>query len=182
MRSVLLVARIMLLLAVSVTFTVNAAEPPKAEEYAVKSIFIFNFAKYTKWPVGAFPNTDSPLRLCITGDDSFLKVFDKLQGEYIQGRTVVIQHISNEADLTMCHILFIGTTEPERLRLVLASIRNRHILTIGDMPDFAKLGGIINLTRANNKIRFEINKKEEKNAGLQISSKLLQLARIIKSE
>src|SRR5947208_2904068 len=62
---------------------------------------------------------------------------------------------------------------------VILSVRALPILTIGDTPGFAKSGGMINLILENNRVRFEVNVKAAKDADLNISSRLLALARIV---
>jgi len=75
--------------------------------------------------------------------------------------------------------LFIGSSEAAHLEEVLQSTKNLPILTIGEMPGFAVRGGIINLTVEGNKVRFEVNIEAAKQANLNISSRLLALARIV---
>jgi len=52
-------------------------------------------------------------------------------------------------------------------------------LTIGETPGFARRGCIINLIVEENKARFEVNLDAAKPSDLNISSRLLALARII---
>jgi hypothetical protein len=47
------------------------------------------------------------------------------------------------------------------------------------MPDFARRGGIINFILEDDKVRFEINVEAAKQADINISSRLLTLAKII---
>ena len=78
-----------------------------------------------------------------------------------------------------CHLLFISDSEAESLAAILAALDDRPVLTVADMPNFARAGGIINLkTTGENKLRFEINTGTARRAGLKISSKLLNLAEI----
>ena len=55
------------------------------------------------------------------------------------------------------------------------------MLSIGDMDGFAERGGIINFRMRGNKIKFDINQEAAVRARLDLSSKLLQLARIVSS-
>ena len=48
------------------------------------------------------------------------------------------------------------------------------------MPGFAQAGGIIGFVTTNNKIKLQININAAKEAGLNISSKLLSVANILK--
>jgi hypothetical protein len=53
------------------------------------------------------------------------------------------------------------------------------VLTIGDVDQFAELGGMINLTTEDKRIRFEVNVQAIERAGLKAGSQLLRLARIV---
>jgi hypothetical protein len=56
------------------------------------------------------------------------------------------------------------------------------IVTIGETPGFAEECGIINFYLKSGKFRFEINIEASHRENLQISSKLLRLARIVNSQ
>ena len=53
------------------------------------------------------------------------------------------------------------------------------ILTVGETPRFIEQGGIVNFFLENGKVRFEINRSAAERSGLRISSRLLQLAKIV---
>ena len=65
---------------------------------------------------------------------------------------------------------------------IATGLKRSSTLTIGGTEGFATLGGIINLAIEGNKLRFEINPLAADRAGLKISSKLLNLARIVKEQ
>jgi hypothetical protein len=75
-------------------------------------------------------------------------------------------------------VLFIGRTESRRLGRILAALKGRNILTVGDMEGFSRDGGVIRFVVENNRIRFRINVDAADAAHLTISSKLLRLAQI----
>jgi len=53
------------------------------------------------------------------------------------------------------------------------------ILTVGETPGFAEHGGVIRFTVEDNRVRFEVNVDAAHQADLNISSRLLTLAKII---
>jgi hypothetical protein len=65
------------------------------------------------------------------------------------------------------------------MEAIVASAADRPILLVGNAPDFLDRGGMINFVVVNNRIRFDINVKNSHRAGLEISSKLLKVARTI---
>jgi hypothetical protein len=56
----------------------------------------------------------------------------------------------------------------------------RPILTIGETDRFLDDGGIISLTLAERRVRFDVSASEARRAGLRISPQLLNLARSIR--
>ncbi len=59
---------------------------------------------------------------------------------------------------------------------LLDDARSRPILTIGDDDRFLDDGGIIRLRVVEGRVRFDVNAAAAQQAGLRISSQLLQLA------
>ncbi len=152
---------------------------PAPREYLIKAVFLYNFAKFTTWPAESFPDPQAPLRLCILGEDAFGAAMESIEGKSIKGRPLAVIRIAQVADAVRCHILFISTSEEERLRAILGYLRERPILTISDMPNFAWAGGCINLKTVEDQIRFDINVDAANAADLRLSSKLLQLGNIV---
>jgi hypothetical protein len=55
-------------------------------------------------------------------------------------------------------------------------LRGRVTLTVADSPDAAQHGVALNMSVAKNKVSFEANLPAARDAGLNLSSKLLRLA------
>jgi len=174
----LVITTLMLLLGVACQ--ANAQDSTESSEYLVKAGFIYNFAKLVEWPSTAFAQPDSPIVIGIWGTDPFGPVIDHvLDGKRVNGRGFVVKRLKSLSDLKDCHILFVSSSEVAHLNEAIHLTRSMPVLTIGDMPGFARHGGIINLTLEDNKVRFEVNVDAAKEADLNISSRLLALAKII---
>jgi hypothetical protein len=146
----------------------------------IKAGFIYNFAQLVQWPTTAFSQQDSPIVIGILGTDPFGGIIDKvIQNKKLDGRNLVVKRLKRGTPFKDCNILFVSSSEAAHLEEVLQSAKGLPILTIGEMPGFAARGGIINLTVEGNKIRFEVNIEAAKQANLNISSRLLALARIV---
>jgi len=50
------------------------------------------------------------------------------------------------------------------------------ILTISDMDNFLEKGGMISLITTQNRIKFAINRKKAKDAGIEFRAQMLKLA------
>lgn len=154
-----------------------AAAAEISREYLIKAAFLYNFAKFTEWPAAAFAAADAPLTICVLGEDPFGAALDAINGKEIRGRTVATRRLSDTTAAAECHVIFISVSEQTRLAGILESLRDRPVLTVADMPEFARTGGIINLkTNNEDRIRFDINVGRAQQAGLRMSSKLLSLA------
>ncbi|NOZ67719.1 MAG: YfiR family protein [Deferribacteres bacterium] len=156
------------------------AESTTPREYLIKAGFLYNFAKFVEWPDDAFADKSIPLNLCILGRDPFGPALRSVEGETFMGRKLVVRRFSRLREIDNCHILFISSSEKKRLPAILARMKGKQILSVADMEGFARRGGIINLIKVKDRIRFEINVDAARRAGLKISSKLLNLATIIR--
>ena len=157
-----------------------AQDSEASSEYLIKAGYIYNFAKLVEWPATAFAQPDSPIVIGIIGNDPFGPIIDKvLEGKKVNGHPFLIKRLKATADVKECHILFIGSSLSSHVADTIRLTRGTHILTISEIPGFADRGGIINLTLEQNKVRFEVNVDAAKEADLNISSRLLVLAKVI---
>ena len=154
-----------------------SGQTPTSPEYQVKAVFLFNFAQFVDWPPKAFSEAQTPLVIGVLGEDPFGPYLDEtVRGEKVKDRPLVVQRYRRLGEIKTCHVLFISRSETDRLEQILASVKGRNILTVGDAEDFALRGGMIQLVTEKNKIRMRINLEAVKAAGLTISSKLLRVA------
>ena len=151
-----------------------------SSEYLIKAGFIYNFANLVQWPSNAFAQPDSPIVIGILGEDPFGTILDRvLEGKKVNGRAFRVKRLRAAPDLKECHIVFVSSSEMSRLAEAIHLVKGMPILTIGEIPGFARRGGIINLILEDNKVHFEVNVEAAKEADLNISSRLLALARIV---
>lgn len=149
-------------------------------EYQVKAVFLFNFTQFVEWPTYVFPEAQTPLIIGVLGEDPFGPYLDQtLRGEASKTHPLIAQRYRSIEEIQTCHILFISRSQRYRLQQVLASLKDKSILTVSDVPGFARQGGIIQFITQENKIRLRINVEAAKASGLRISSKMLRLAEIV---
>lgn len=149
------------------------------DEYAVKAAYLYNFAKYVEWPPGAFADPDAPLLICIAGDNPFGDALASLSGKTVESHPVEVRHLPAATGLDRCHIVFMSRAEQGRFRTVLDKLTRLPILTVSDISNFARVGGMIGLVEADQRIRFDINLLAARQANLKLSSQLLKLATIV---
>ncbi|MEO8173684.1 MAG: YfiR family protein [Sediminibacterium sp.] len=158
------------------------AEAQPSLEYQLKAVFLFNFTQFVEWPTGSFETDQSPLVIGILGENPFGTYLDEtVKGELIKGHPVVIRYYKNVADVQSCHLLFINITESDKRKEAIEALKGKNILTVSDAPDFAAQGGMIRFFTLQNKIKLQINLEACRESKLVLSSKLLKLAEIFKS-
>ncbi len=144
-------------------------------EVQVKSAYVFNFIKFVEWPDKAI-RTGDKLRLCVIGNDELLASLTTLNGRKVGEHELQVVHTNSGTVWSTCHVLFIGEHEQRRLVPIIKSLGTAPVLTISDIPGFAERGGDIGLLTRNNKMLFEVNLASTRQAGLRLSSQMLNLA------
>jgi YfiR/HmsC-like len=155
--------------------------PAVPTEYEVKAVFLFNFSQFVDWPAASFADGGAPLVIGVLGSDPFGATLDEIaRGETVNGRPLAVRRYDSVEQIDdACHILFIERSQEERLDAVLAALKGRNVLTVGDFEGFARRGGIIRFVTVGNKIRLRVNLAAAQDAKLTISSKLLRPAHIV---
>jgi uncharacterized protein DUF4154 len=180
MRRLRLLITIALAILAGLGFEAHAQDSSVSSEYLIKAGFIYNFANLVQWPSSAFAQPDSPIVIGILGEDPFGTILDRvLEGKRVNGRAFLVKRWRSVPDLKGCHIVFVSSSELTHLADAIHLAKGMPILTIGEIPNFARRGGIINLFLEDNKVHFEVNVEAAKEADLNISSRLLALARIV---
>ena len=163
----------------SATF-VRAQSQASAVEANIKAVFLFNFAKYVTWPAFTIgERSPSEIRICVTANDAFFNVLKAaVQGEDVDGKPLVPVALDGLDDAKRCQILYVGDSQTPDARAWLNVVRGAQVLTVADgaLNDET----IIAFVRDNNRIRFDINRASANRHNLNISSKLLRLARQVR--
>lgn len=153
------------------------AEPQSATASELKAAFVVNFVRFTTWP----PRPPGhPLVVCVIGD---ARVSDALgraaRTTPPSDQTLTVVEVTAPTAIDGCQVLFVGADAAQAGSVALDRARERPILTIADRPGFARGRGIIELFVDGNRMRFSVNAGNASAAGLQLSSRLLGLAKVV---
>ena len=152
----------------------------RVSEYQVKAVFLFNFAQFVEWDASG-ARAGTPIIIGVLGDDPFGAVLDEtLRGERLGQRPFEVRRYRDGRDVAGCDILFISRSEGDEIGEIIAELKNRPILTVSDVHDFARRGGMIQFVTDRGRIRLRINPAAAEAADLTISSKLLRAAEIVR--
>jgi len=148
------------------------AGPESAREYELKAAYIYNFAKFTRWPAAGESGVPNPLVIGILGNERVAQSIANLtRGRTIAGSAIEVKSFGPHDIPADLNIIYIGDSHDEPLNHVAQPGR----LTIGES------GGIIRLFVEADRLRFDIDNAQAQKAGLTLSSQLLMLARKVTS-
>jgi hypothetical protein len=157
-------------------------------EYAVKASYLFNFAKFVEWPEGTFDNATSPIIIGVVGEDPFGGDLENtIEGRSINGHAIRLKRFGafdgiQIPQLRKCQILFVAYSEKDNIKVILEVMKGTNALTVSEIETFPLLGGMILFDQEGQRITLAINLEAAQKEKLKISSKLLQVAKIYKSE
>ncbi|MCA1584578.1 MAG: YfiR family protein [Acidobacteria bacterium] len=150
-------------------------------EVALKAAFIYNFAKFTEWPQEVLPSAAS-LTACVIGDAAVGDALQRaIKGRMVAGHGMSVSRVTADGSLQSCHLLYLSGLPATQAAQIATGLRGSSVLTISDIDEFARLGGIAEFFVENGKMRFSINLESAKRSRLQLSSKLLALAALVES-
>jgi len=145
---------------------------------ALKAAFLYNFAKFTEWPADAL-GAGSPLGVCTIDATVFDELVKITAGRSIGNHQIAARRVAaDDASLRTCHVLYVPELEAKITAQLIDALKGAPVLTVGEGEAFVKLGGVAGLFVENGQMRFAIGVESARRARLELSSKLLSLAKI----
>jgi hypothetical protein len=142
------------------------------DERAVRAAFVYNLAKYVRWP-----NQTREITVCAAGSDNMGPLLKTvIDGKDIDGRPIHVLLQPVEANVSRCDIVYVSKAASTNTKTILARIRGTTILTVGEEDTFVGSGGMVGLVRIGDRMVLEVDLDTVRAAGLSISSRLLDLA------
>lgn len=152
-------------------------------EDELKLAFAYNIARFVTWPERDDAQSgETTFRLCVLGRSSYRIANDNLSKRRIDELPIEIVELDPaRGEDGKCDLAYLSAEAGEAQALIGDGLPNA-VLTVSDAPGFADVGGIIELTRRNDRISMRINVPASRRAGLTISSQLLSLATLVDDE
>ena len=181
----------------SAVFAAEAIDEDKAAK--VKAAYVLNFARFTRWPDGAFEEKAAPLVIAVVGEEVLRPVLERTVAGTRHGkREIVVRRFSlprrdrfDSAEahrravtllrerLAASHAVYFPANRFKQSEAYLNALRSEPILLIGDGRRFAERGTMLALGIDRDRIVFYANAEAIEGSALAVSSKLLRLARVI---
>jgi hypothetical protein len=168
-------------LLVSVCFLMAPAFAQVSKEYQLKAVFLWRLAQFTEWPSDAFESADSPIVICVLGDNPFENALQAaVAGETAHGRKMVVQQHRVIEQARSCHILYIAGAGPRQTKAIVSYLSGRSVLTVRDVDGPASAyDTIVSFVTEQNRIKLLIHLKAAIAARLVLDPRLLRSADIV---
>ena len=164
----------------------------QAGEYQIKAVYLYNFLRFVEWPESDDDEEegsggsgkiggDKPVIIGIVGKDPFGKSFKEVEGKRVSAGKRLLEvkrfgRYRKKRDMSGCDLLFVCESERKYFPEILRPLKEKPVLTVGEWSGFLEAGGMINLVKVKNRIRWEINRTPVKKAQLKASAQLLRNA------
>ena len=155
-------------------FTISAF----GQKTKYQSLFIYNFAKYIKWP-GDF--NDGKFVIGILGDSEITNDLESMVAikKEIHGLQMEVKKIKSLDEMVSCNLLFVTDKFCDNISDVQNALNGIPTLIVTDKTGMAEQGAAINFIEKDGKIRFELNQAGAEGLGLKIANSLSSLAIIV---
>ena len=167
----------------------RAPQAAETDEMRVQAAYVLNFIRYSRWPAG----DGEPIVIAVLGTAQNAAALRDLatRAGAINGRRVVVRllPLSSVAPaqapavqaLTTAtadaHILFVGSSHSGWSRPAAQATSGRPVLTVGPGRTFVDAGGMFGLFLEQGHVRFAVNAPAIRGSGIDVSARLLALAR-----
>jgi hypothetical protein len=145
---------------------------------SLKAAFLYNFVKFTQWPADAL-GPKAPLIMCATDDGVVDALTRATTARDVEGHPLVVRAVGVDGtDARSCHVLYAPTLDEASAARLLEGLKDAPVLTVSDFDRFVALGGVARFFLERGQMRFAISPESGRRARLQLSSRLLSLAKI----
>ncbi len=177
------------------------AQAAAAEDMELKAAYALKFLHYTQWPdegPDGGPEEDPAKEhpdariILVVGDraqrTAILRIAreaERLGQPRVRVRWADPRSVKQEDLIRLArksHAVYIASSSLEDATSVLTALAEAPVLTIGDAPGFVAAGGMLALARQGTRLAFDANNVSIRAAGLQVSARVLSLARSIRDK
>lgn len=146
----------------------------------IQAVVLYKLVNYIFWPNN---RGESSHHICLVNDAQMETYLTKIQKKAKErGDILKIHKINGDVESylknNICHVLFFSDESAKKNILKLAQLHKKNILTVSAAKNFSVNGGV-EFSFINERLRLILNAKKIKDAGLQASSKLLRVSKVV---
>lgn len=161
------------LLSISLLFSISVGVAyGQASSYEeLQAAYIYNFAKYIKWPDEA-----PTFVIGVYGETEIMAFLQKtLEGKKVGNKEIELKIISKSDPFTDCNIIYVSESDSRKVEELADAVVGKSILIVTE-DDLIKKGAAISFVVEGDHLRFKLKKSVLIGAGLSASEGLLKLA------
>jgi hypothetical protein len=137
-------------------------------------MFIYNFSRLIEWPANY---KTGPFIIGVIGNSETLSELEAYTANKSVGsQEIKIKKFNIPAEIATCHILFVPYSKTKLVPEIIQRIGNNSTLIITEKNGAIDLGATFNFIVIGDKLKFEIKPDNAKSKGINMSSKLNEMA------
>lgn len=145
-----------------------------AQEVTLKAEIVFRAMLFIEWPDSSL-RAGQPLALCVLDESALASSVLALAGRIVNGHPLEARRVARSEHLASCHAALVGAAFD-----VAAALAGRPVLIVSEAPAMLGRGVMLNLQIEDGRVVFDVGLDTAHRAGLEISTKLLRLARYVR--
>ena len=150
-----------------------------------KAHYLYSFGRYVNWPKTSFEETGNDFVIGVFGKNVFGDELFRIASERkVQGRTIKVYFFNRPEEYRPCQVLYFPASTPrEQQMAMLLTLKDKPVLTVGEIPDFTQIGGVVRLyLDDDSSIHLEVNIDAAADNHLAISAKLISVTQIVRAD
>jgi hypothetical protein len=168
------------LLVAGLVFAVSYAQTPgELSEYDLKTAFLYQFTLYVEWPPERLGAANEPLVFGVVGANEMANNLQQLTASNVQGHPIQVRELAPGADVSDLHVLFVTKDQEANCADMLRDAAANSVLAVTENTNGLPENSVINFALVDGKVRFDVSLTNAQMADLEISSRLLQIARSV---
>jgi len=146
-----------------------------AEEPELKAAIVFNVLVFVEWP-----DELKTIDLCIGDDNPLLPALRQLDGRELRNRTFKLHEVKADVPWANCRAAFFDATDRIKRATLVKNLADLGAFMISDDADASPRSTAVIMQRVGTRIALDVNLVAVRQARVQVSSKLLRLARVVR--
>jgi len=146
-----------------------------ADESELKAAIVFNVLVFIEWP-----DEVKTIELCVSADNVLLPALRQLEGRDVRSRTFRVLELKADAASAPCRAAFVDAADRARHPPLVKSLSDLGVFMISDDAEAPPRSTAVVMQRVGTRIALDVNLPAVRQARVQLSSKLLRLARTVR--
>jgi len=167
-----MIKRVLMILLASGTFLFSSAQVNTVSQ--AQSMFIYNFSRLIQWPESY--NSGEFIIGVMGNNDLYNTLVAYVTSKKVGSRSISVKRFDEPADISKCHILFVGNTKIGKINEVVARVQAQSSLIITERKGMIDSGSAIDFFMEGDKLKFVMNTQNAQKYDLVVSKSLSDMA------